>query len=58
MPLEIHLGILAATNMKQRTRKLIEYSHAERLNYAVAGTLGCGARPPVAALCARAQSQG
>ena len=38
MPLDIYLGIVAATNMKQRTRKGIEYYHADRLNYAVAGT--------------------
>jgi NAD+ synthase len=38
MPLEIYLGIIAAANMKQRTRKLVEYTHADRLNYAVAGT--------------------
>lgn len=38
MPLEVYLGIVAATNMKQRTRKLLEYYHAERLNYAVIGT--------------------
>jgi NAD+ synthase len=38
MPLDIYLGIVAATNMKQRTRKQIEYYHADRLNYAVAGT--------------------
>jgi NAD+ synthase len=38
MPLEVYLGIVAATNMKQRTRKQIEYYHADRLNYAVAGT--------------------
>jgi NAD+ synthase len=38
MPLEIYLGIVAANNMKQRTRKGIEYYHADRLNYAVAGT--------------------
>jgi NAD+ synthase len=30
--------LLAATNMKQRTRKLIEYTWADRLHYAVAGT--------------------
>ncbi len=35
---EVYLGIVAATNMKQRTRKQIEYYHADRLNYAVAGT--------------------
>jgi NAD+ synthase len=38
MPLQVYLGIVAATNMKQRTRKGIEYYHADRLNYAVAGT--------------------
>src|SRR5262249_25779007 len=38
MPLEIYLGIVPATNMKQRTRKQIEYFQADRLNFAVAGT--------------------
>jgi NAD+ synthase len=38
MPLDAYLGIVAATNMKQRTRKQIEYYHADRLNYAVIGT--------------------
>jgi NAD+ synthase len=38
LPLDVYLGIVAATNMKQRTRKQIEYFHADRLNYAVAGT--------------------
>ena len=38
MPLDVYLGVVAATNMKQRTRKQIEYFHADRLNYAVAGT--------------------
>lgn len=33
-----YLGVLAATNFKQRVRKMIEYYHADRLNYAVAGT--------------------
>jgi NAD+ synthase len=33
-----YLGILAATNFKQRARKMLEYYHADRLNYAVAGT--------------------
>lgn len=33
-----YLGIVAATNMKQRTRKQVEYYHADRLNYAVIGT--------------------
>ena len=32
------LQIVAATNFKQRTRKMLEYYHADRLNYAVAGT--------------------
>jgi NAD+ synthase len=36
--LEAYLGIVAATNFKQRTRKMLEYYHADRLNYAVAGT--------------------
>jgi len=35
---EAYLGIVAATNFKQRTRKMIEYYHADRLWYAVAGT--------------------
>jgi NAD+ synthase len=38
LPLDAYLGIVAATNMKQRTRKQIEYYHADRLNYAVVGT--------------------
>lgn len=38
LPLNAYLGILAASNFKQRTRKMIEYYHADRLNYAVAGT--------------------
>lgn len=38
MPAEIYLAIIAATNMKQRTRKQLEYYHADRLNYAVIGT--------------------
>ncbi|HXW25266.1 MAG TPA: NAD(+) synthase [Xanthobacteraceae bacterium] len=38
MPLDVYLGVVAAANMKQRTRKQIEYYHADRLNYAVAGT--------------------
>jgi NAD+ synthase len=33
-----YLGILAATNFKQRVRKMLEYFHADRLNYAVTGT--------------------
>jgi NAD+ synthase len=38
MPASVYLGIVAATNMKQRTRKQFEYYHADRLNYAVVGT--------------------
>jgi NAD+ synthase len=38
LPLPVYLGIVAATNMKQRTRKQVEYYHADRLHYAVAGT--------------------
>ena len=38
MPLEVYLGIVVTTNMKQRTRKQLEYFHADRLQYAVAGT--------------------
>jgi NAD+ synthase len=38
MPLDAYFGIVAAANMKQRTRKQLEYYHADRLNYAVAGT--------------------
>ncbi|MFQ6034553.1 MAG: NAD(+) synthase [Sedimentisphaerales bacterium] len=33
-----YLQIVAATNFKQRVRKMLEYYHADRLNYAVAGT--------------------
>lgn len=36
--LEAFLGVVAATNFKQRVRKMIEYYHADRLNYAVGGT--------------------
>jgi len=38
LPLKAYLEILAATNFKQRTRKMLEYYHADRLNFAVAGT--------------------
>lgn len=31
-------GVVAATNFKQRVRKMVEYYHADRLGYAVAGT--------------------
>lgn len=33
-----YLGIVAATNFKQRVRKTMEYYYADRLNYVVAGT--------------------
>jgi NAD+ synthase len=35
---EAYLGVVAATNFKQRTRKMVEYYHADRLWYSVAGT--------------------
>jgi NAD+ synthase len=38
LTLEAYLGIVAATNFKQRTRKMIEYYHADRRQYAVVGT--------------------
>ena len=38
MPTDVYLEVVAATNMKQRVRKLIEYFHAEARNYAVLGT--------------------
>ena len=38
MSASAYLQMIAATNFKQRFRKLMEYYHADRLNYAVAGT--------------------
>lgn len=38
LPLAAYLQLIAATNFKQRVRKMMEYYHADRLNYAVAGT--------------------
>jgi len=38
LPLESYLGVVAATNFKQRTRKMLEYYHADRLNYCVSAT--------------------
>jgi NAD+ synthase len=35
---EANLQLVAATNFKQRVRKMFEYYHADRLHYAVAGT--------------------
>ena len=38
LPLDGYLGVVAATNFKQRIRKTFEYYHADRLNYATTGT--------------------
>jgi NAD+ synthase len=38
LTVETYLAIVAAVNFKQRTRKMLEYYYADRLNYAVAGT--------------------
>ena len=38
LPTQAYLTIVAATNFKQRVRKMLEYFHADRLNYAVIGT--------------------
>jgi NAD+ synthase len=38
LPPAAYLEVVAATNFKQRTRKMLEYHHADRLVYAVAGT--------------------
>lgn len=38
LSVKAYLEIVAATNFKQRIRKMMEYYHADRLNYAVAGT--------------------
>lgn len=38
MPYEAYLQIVAATSFKQRVRKMLEYYHADRTGYAVAGT--------------------
>ena len=38
LPAEQYRTIVAATNFKQRTSKMLEYFHADRLNYAVIGT--------------------
>jgi len=35
---DAYLGVVAATNFKQRVRKMEEYYHADRHNYLVAGT--------------------
>jgi NAD+ synthase len=38
MPADAYRQLVAATNFKQRVRKMVEYYHADRLGYAVAGT--------------------
>jgi len=38
LPLDAYLAIVAATNFKQRVRKMVEYYYADRFRYAVAGT--------------------
>ena len=38
LPPREYLQIVAATSFKQRVRKMIEYFHADRLNFAVIGT--------------------
>ena len=38
LPAEEYRTIVAATNFKQRIRKMMEYYHADRLHYAVLGT--------------------
>src|SRR5579864_9135078 len=38
LTLDSYLGVMAATNFKQRTRKMMEYYYADLFNYAVAGT--------------------
>ena len=38
LPASAYRKLVAATNFKQRVRKMLEYYHADRLGYAVAGT--------------------
>ena len=38
LPADAYLKIVALSNFKQRTRKMLEYHYADRFNYAVAGT--------------------
>jgi NAD+ synthase len=38
LPATSYLEIVAATNFKQRVRKMLEYYHADRLHYAVVGS--------------------
>lgn len=38
LPVAAYLAVVAATNFKQRARKMMEYHHADRLHHAVLGT--------------------
>ena len=38
LSMDAYLGVVAATNFKQRARKMMEYYHADRLNYITTGT--------------------
>jgi NAD+ synthase len=38
LPHDVYRQVVAATSFKQRARKMLEYYHADRLGYAVAGT--------------------
>ena len=38
LPANVYREIVAATNFKQRVRKMLEYHHADRLQFAVIGT--------------------
>ena len=38
LPYASYLQLIAATNFKQRTRTMMQYYHADRLNFAVCGT--------------------
>ena len=46
MPRDVFLEIVAASNMKQRSRMLTLYYHAEARNYAVIGTANKNERAP------------
>ncbi len=38
LPIDAYLALIAAVNFKQRSRKMMEYYHADKLNFAVCGT--------------------
>lgn len=38
LPISAYLGVVAATNFKQRARKMFEYYYADALNYVTTGT--------------------